>query len=51
MDTYNTEISEFLRSTVPKKSPFYSKLLAGELIFRLIEQRIIDEAEYINENK
>lgn len=51
MDTYDTEISKFLRTSVPKRSPFYNNLSAGELIFRLIEQRIIDETEYINENK
>ncbi|MEP7236514.1 MAG: hypothetical protein ABI685_01570 [Ferruginibacter sp.] len=45
-ETYDTRITGLLRATLPKGSNYYNKLFAGELIYRLIEQRIINEMIY-----
>lgn len=45
-ETYDTRITELLRKTLPKGFNYYNKLFAGELIYRLIEQRIINEMIY-----
>lgn len=47
-ETYDTRITELLKSTLPKGFNYYDKLFAGELIYRLIEQRIINEMTYKN---
>lgn len=47
-ETYDTRITELLKSTLPKGFNYYDKLFAGELIYRLIEQRIINETKYKN---
>lgn len=44
--TYDTRITEYLRSFLPKDYNYYDRLFAGELIYRLIEQRTINELEY-----
>ncbi|HYV92662.1 MAG TPA: hypothetical protein VE978_12780 [Chitinophagales bacterium] len=44
--TYDTRITYFLRAILPKEYNYYDKLFAGELIYRLIEQRTINELEY-----
>ena len=46
--TYDTRITELLKTILPKAFTFYDNLFAGELIYRLIEQRIIDEMTYKN---
>ncbi|MDP2176014.1 MAG: hypothetical protein Q8K70_08905 [Bacteroidota bacterium] len=46
--TYDTRIIEYLRTLLPKDYNYYDKLFAGELIYRLIEQRTINELEYKN---
>jgi len=48
MDTYNPKISELVRSILPTEFNNYEKLLGGELIFKLIEEEIIDNLEYKN---
>lgn len=45
-ETYDLRITEFLKAVLPKKFNYYDKLFAGELIYRLIEQRIINEMTY-----
>jgi hypothetical protein len=45
-ETYDTRITEFLRNSLPKDFNFYDKLFAGELIYKLIVQNIINEIEY-----
>ncbi|WP_153799501.1 WD40/YVTN/BNR-like repeat-containing protein [Foetidibacter luteolus] len=47
-ETYDTRVTELLKSTLPKGFNYYDKLFAGELIYRLIEQRIINEMTYKN---
>lgn len=49
-ETYDTRIAEFLKVILPKGFNYYNKLFAGELIYRLIEQRIINELTYKNIN-
>jgi len=46
--TYDTRITEYLRSILPKDNNYYENLFAGELIYRLIEQQTINELEYKN---
>jgi len=46
--TYDTRITEYLRTLLPKDYNYYERLFAGELIYRLIEQRTINELEYKN---
>jgi hypothetical protein len=46
--TYDPRITELLRVTLPKGFNYYDKLFAGELIYKLIEQRIISEMTYKN---
>jgi len=46
--TYDTRITEYLRRLLPKDYNYYDKLFAGELIYRLVEQRTINELEYKN---
>ena len=46
--TYDTRITEYLRALLPKGYNYYDKLFAGELIYRLVEQRTINELEYKN---
>lgn len=48
--TYDTRITEYLRRLLPKDYNYYDKLFAGELIYRLVEQRTINELEYKNSN-
>jgi hypothetical protein len=45
-ETYDLRITEFLKAILPKKFNSYDTLLAGELIYRLIEQRITNELTY-----
>ena len=47
-ETYDTRITELLKATLPKGFNYYDKLFAGELIYRLIEQRIINGMMYKN---
>ena len=47
-ETYDTRITELLKATLPKGFDYYDKLFAGELIYRLIEQRIINKMTYKN---
>ena len=47
-ETYDTRITGFLKAAIPKGFNYYDKLFAGELIYRLIEQRIINETVYVN---
>lgn len=47
-NTYDTRITEFLKGVLPRRFNYYDKLFAGELIFKLIEERIIDEMRYKN---
>jgi hypothetical protein len=46
--TYDTRITDFLRVAMPEGFNYYEKLFAGELIYRLIEQRVLDETPYRN---
>jgi hypothetical protein len=46
--TYDTRITEYLRTLLLKDYNYYDKLFAGELIYRLVEQRTINELEYKN---
>jgi len=46
--TYDTRFTEYLRTLLPQDHNYYDKLFAGELIYRLIEQRTINELEYKN---
>jgi len=48
MDTYNPKISELVRSILPTEFNNYGKLLGGELIFKLIEEELIDNLKYKN---
>lgn len=48
MDTYNPKITELVRCILPTEFNNYNKLLGGELIFKLIEEKIIDNLEYKN---
>lgn len=48
MDTYNPKITELVRSILPTEFNNYEKLLGGQLIFKLIEEEIIDNLEYKN---
>ncbi len=43
---YDTRITAFLRRYLPKDYNYYNKLFAGELIYRLIEQKMIDRLVY-----
>lgn len=46
--TYDTRITAYLITLLPKDYNYYYKLFAGELIYRLVEQRTINELEYKN---
>lgn len=46
--SYDTRITEFLRTVLPKEFNNYDSLFAGELIYKLIEQRITNEMTYQN---
>lgn len=46
--TYDTRITYFLSTLLPNNFNYYDKLEAGELIFKLVEQRTINELEYKN---
>lgn len=48
MDSYNPKISEIVRCIIPTEFNNYDKLLGGKLIFKLIEEKIIDNLEYKN---
>ena len=48
MDTYNPKITELVRRILPTEFNNYKKLLGGQLIFKLIEEEIIDNLEYKN---
>jgi hypothetical protein len=41
--TYDTRFTQYLRTLLPKHYNYYDKLFAGELIYRLLEQRTINE--------
>jgi hypothetical protein len=45
--TYYTGITQLLKNMLPKGFNYYEKLFAGELIYRLIEQRIINEMTWV----
>jgi hypothetical protein len=45
-ETYDLRITEFLKAKLPEKFYSYHTLFAGELIYRLIEQRILNEMTY-----
>ena len=44
--TYDPKINEYLKTILPKGYNYYDDLFAGELIYKLIEQRTINELEY-----
>lgn len=44
--TYNTGITQLVKTILPKGFNYHDQLFAGELIYRLIEQRIINEMTY-----
>jgi len=44
--SYDTRITEFLRAVLPNDFNNYNSLFAGELIYKLIEQRIVNEMTY-----
>jgi hypothetical protein len=46
--TYDPEITFFIRSILPEDFNYHEKLSGGELIYKLVEERIIDEQEYKN---
>jgi hypothetical protein len=46
--SYDTKISEFVKSIIEINSNYYYKLLGGELIYRLIEEKINNEIRYKN---
>jgi len=46
--TYDPEITFFIRSILPDNFNYQERLLGGELIYKLIEERVIDEQEYKN---
>ena len=48
VNTYNQGISELLKSILPKDFNNYEMLLGGQLIYELIEEKIIDELKYKN---
>jgi len=48
IDTYNPKITEFVRDILPTEFNNYENLLGRELIFKLIEEQIIDNLEYKN---
>ncbi|WP_299095264.1 sialidase family protein [uncultured Winogradskyella sp.] len=48
MDTYNPKITELVRRILPTEFNNYEKLFGGQLIFKLIEEEIIDNLEYKN---
>jgi hypothetical protein len=45
-ESFNPRITEFIRSILPSDFSNYEMLLGGELIYKLIEEQIIDELEY-----
>lgn len=49
-ETYDPRITTLLKKILPKGFNYYDKLSAGELIYRLIEQRVINEMKYIKGN-
>lgn len=49
-ETYDPRITALLKTILPKDFNYYDKLFSGELIYRLIEQRIINEIKYIKGN-
>lgn len=48
MLSYDTKITEFVKSIIEINSNYYNKLLGGELIYRLAEEKINNETEYKN---
>lgn len=46
--SFNPEITRFIRSILPTDFVNYQMLLGGQLIFELVQERIIDELEYKN---
>ena len=48
MVAYNPKITELVRKILPTEFNNYEKLLGGQLIFKLIEEEIIDNLEYKN---
>ena len=46
--SYDTKITEFVKSIIEINSNYYDKLLGGELIYRLIEEKINNEIKYKN---
>lgn len=48
--SYDNRITEFVKLIITPKSNYYNRLLGGELIYRLIEERIDEELEYKNGN-
>ena len=46
--SYDTRVTEFLRTVLPNNFNNYDSLFAGELIYKLIEQRITNEITYKN---
>lgn len=48
VNTYNQGITDLLKSILPKDFNNYEMLLGGQLIYELIEEKIIDELKYKN---
>lgn len=48
INTYNQGITDLLKSILPKDFNNYEMLLGGQLIYELIEEKIIDELKYKN---
>ncbi|MEL7006371.1 MAG: hypothetical protein AAFN93_27135 [Bacteroidota bacterium] len=44
--SYNPEIATFLRDFIPKDFNNYHQLLGGDLIYRLLEEEVIEQLEY-----
>lgn len=49
INTYNQSITDLLKSILPKGFNNYEMLLGGQLIYKLIEEKIIDELNYKND--
>jgi len=49
-ETYDPNITLLLKKSLPQGFNYFDKLFAGELIYRLIEQRLINEMKYIKDN-
>jgi hypothetical protein len=46
--TFDSRINSYLKTKLSGNFNYYEKLLGGELIFTLIEQKTIDDQEYQN---